>query len=602
MSNLDLYDWSTFTAGENAMDLLGKTIRKSLTSDFFNGKTRFRARALDDQMTLSALQSRGINASNTGGGHGESHAFRARIIDENSPHAFLPDPCDPAWSGTKQFTQRVIAMHTLFITSDQAESPRITRGDIVYVELEKSDNSYNLDKGTFLRLLSSEAPETSGQCFALKLSQLSLETAIPMSLVPKTDPICTRRDGKCADVPEEQKPSSPDTYALITESQAANWDFYKRKAELNKIRHENEALERELQALSKENNRLLETSLDAIGIVLDVIGLLGLCGVGEVVATPATVISLCLNLYRGDIFNALVDLIALIPVYGKAAKAGSLGLKGARAASAISRAIKASRSAGKMINYYEGVEGAYTAYKGTKALFGIIPPRWVAKLFMMPSGPPGSGCMYRRSAGQAGCDPPKYYEKLTSKDSILFRILDIAHLLGIGGWGYTGIGKMDQAVSDLLWFAEWVHNLDEIQNARSIGDPCDKESNPDYPEKCFIPPVGWEDPDEGWGADGGGGTIEDWLEEIGHTKEEYKTWVIRESVMAADLEEARTAKAAKDSDFGAPLIAGADGNVHFARTRAIVVIEDDRSYAFWRPGDPIPDWVFSSGPPLVLDE
>jgi hypothetical protein len=527
MSNLDLYDWSTFTANENAIDLLGRTIRKSLTSDFFNGKTRFRARALDDQMTLSALQSRGINASNTGLATGESHAFRARIIDENSPHAFLPDPCDPAWSGTKEFTQRVIAMHTLFITSDQAEYPRVTRGDIVYVELEKSNNSYNLDKGTFLRLLSTEAPDTSGQCFALKLSQLPLEAAIPMAYVPKTDPICTRRDGKCADIPEEQKPGSPDADALLlTESQAADWDLHKRRAEYLKIMAANEKLSNDLKQMSKENI-LLSTGLDGLGIILDLLGLLGLCGVGEVIATPATLISLCLNLYRNDIFNAMIDLIALIPVAGKLAKAGKLGAAGARWTTGVGKSISISRKAGKIINYFELAEGVYTGHKGSNALFGIIPPKYVAEAFKVPdaSGVP-------------------YYKKFICDDvdcsgDWLSDILHVCHVLGIS--------RLDEPVFNLRWFAKWVRDVEELKNNRWTGDPCDEESNPNYPEKCFIPPAGWEE----------ASTIEDWLEEIDATKEEYKAWMHRETLNYVEP----WARGPDTGDYGAPLIASSDGNV-----------------------------------------
>jgi hypothetical protein len=168
----DLYDPSIFTAGDAALDLLGNAIRKAMATNIFGGKTKFVARALEDEYTLNALEARGVANSSTEGGRGESVAFRARIIGEHSPHDFIPDPCDPAIAVDKQHVSQLISMHTLFVDSDQTERDPVTRGDIVYVELDPAyfGFSYNLEYGKFLKVVSVETPPsaTGQECSSLK--------------------------------------------------------------------------------------------------------------------------------------------------------------------------------------------------------------------------------------------------------------------------------------------------------------------------------------------------------------------------------------------------------------------------------------------------
>ena len=67
------------------------------------------------------------------------YGYRVRIIDDYSPHAFLPDPCNPQVSGSANALLE--DMHTL------AYSKRgdLKWGDQVVIQLEQSDFSYNLD-------------------------------------------------------------------------------------------------------------------------------------------------------------------------------------------------------------------------------------------------------------------------------------------------------------------------------------------------------------------------------------------------------------------------------------------------------------------------
>lgn len=192
----DLYGWDAFTAGESALDLLGNAIRAALSGDVFEGKTRFMARALEDAYVLTATQARGINNSSTTGGTGESYAFRARIIGENSPHEFIPDPCDPAYATDKQYVNQLISMHTLFINSNQVSSQDVTRGDMVAVELEMGWFSYELEYGTFVDLVSVEEPPSTAGAHCASLANLHWQGGETVARATSgEDPTLTRSTG-----------------------------------------------------------------------------------------------------------------------------------------------------------------------------------------------------------------------------------------------------------------------------------------------------------------------------------------------------------------------------------------------------------------------
>jgi len=155
------YDWSTFTDGAGAMDIYGNTVRKSLIGDSYNATTQFKAVALTDMFPLNSNQAMALDGGSTGGGDNanQRYAYKGRIIGENSPHSFLPNPCDPADSLVNdEAVYRVIAMHTTFIATVANGGDSVTRGDIIYVELDKSDYSYNLEYGRHVSLSSVENP------------------------------------------------------------------------------------------------------------------------------------------------------------------------------------------------------------------------------------------------------------------------------------------------------------------------------------------------------------------------------------------------------------------------------------------------------------
>lgn len=80
--------------------------------------------------------------------------------------------------------------------------------------------------------------------------------------------------------------------------------------------------------------------VEQVKFALDAISVAGVTGAGEIVATPATIASLALNIATKDWDDALIDVISLLPVAGKAFKLSAKGAKAAKAVKTIDRAAK----------------------------------------------------------------------------------------------------------------------------------------------------------------------------------------------------------------------------------------------------------------------
>lgn len=161
-------DWSMFSDLHSAMDIYGSTLRHSISSDSYNAVVRFKAVALTDMFPLSANQAMAIDGGATGGdaNANQRYAFKGRIIGPRSPHSFLPDPCDPAFSPDDDAAYKVISMHTTFISSTANMGDTVTRGDVVVVELTPTETSFDLQYGKFVSLSSRENPTATegSQC------------------------------------------------------------------------------------------------------------------------------------------------------------------------------------------------------------------------------------------------------------------------------------------------------------------------------------------------------------------------------------------------------------------------------------------------------
>tara|TARA_R110000824_G_scaffold400651_1_gene608677 strand:- start:33131 stop:34318 length:1188 start_codon:yes stop_codon:yes gene_type:complete len=154
----DFLDIATFTDKQSRMDLFGNSIRSGLIFDVFRGKTVFDAQVLTAPIFLADAHLSG--EKDTGMPVPDQpkitkFAFKGRIIDNPSPHDYLPDPCDATVAENLVVATRVINMHTTFISSDdytKTDNSTPNVGDHVRVELKRNVFSYNVQFGTFLSI------------------------------------------------------------------------------------------------------------------------------------------------------------------------------------------------------------------------------------------------------------------------------------------------------------------------------------------------------------------------------------------------------------------------------------------------------------------
>ena len=148
-------DPSTFSDPLDALALYPNKVRQSFSYDAFGGKTTFRARVLsrpvpmtaDDLATYRQASPERLGTPNAAEKRG--YLFQARIIDDPSPHSYIPNPCDETLATNEIYS--LIAMHTKFVMMipDMGDIPFV--GDTVMVKLQKNVFSYNLQIGEALR-------------------------------------------------------------------------------------------------------------------------------------------------------------------------------------------------------------------------------------------------------------------------------------------------------------------------------------------------------------------------------------------------------------------------------------------------------------------
>ena len=174
MAIKDNIDFSTFSDPSTASDLYSNSIRRAFSYDSFGDKRRFQAIVLTNPIPVSPDDLKFFNGTSKKiSSKISKYVYRARIIGDNSPHSFLPDPCNTTFAVDQNQALKIIEMHTLFISNIEfgsAESlPKINT--IVEVELEKNTFGYNLQIGKHVKV-SSQPQEsntkTSVDCDSLK--------------------------------------------------------------------------------------------------------------------------------------------------------------------------------------------------------------------------------------------------------------------------------------------------------------------------------------------------------------------------------------------------------------------------------------------------
>lgn len=144
-----MLDWTDFSDPLSGFDLFTNTISQLTQTDVYLEREQFIAVALTTGSPMGS--GAGIEGA-------AKYIFKARIISDNSPHLFLPDPCLLSEAGDQAAAINAIHQHTTFFGTINltGETPYIINaGDIVSVELERGLFSYNLERGIFLELVRS---------------------------------------------------------------------------------------------------------------------------------------------------------------------------------------------------------------------------------------------------------------------------------------------------------------------------------------------------------------------------------------------------------------------------------------------------------------
>jgi hypothetical protein len=148
------------TGDGSGIELLANAIRQNSSGeDAYRSKTTFKAVVLKPiggaAMSPKDKAAREgspepVSKQNSRGGF---FAYRVRIIDENSPHLFLPDPCNPQVAKKNSAASNVIKdMHTLAFSREQ-----LNYGDEVVITLTPGNFSYNIEQAYITEILQNNA-------------------------------------------------------------------------------------------------------------------------------------------------------------------------------------------------------------------------------------------------------------------------------------------------------------------------------------------------------------------------------------------------------------------------------------------------------------
>ena len=169
----EIIDYSTFTDPKTSHDLYSNSIRRGFEFDAYGDRDTFQAVVLTNPIPTDPKQINLFTGGETDGSEKISQfTYRARIIGVNSPHDFLPDPCDSTYTDDPVQAEKLIAMHTLFVSKEEdgvgSSLPR--KGSTVEVKLTKNVFSYNLQIGEHLKVVSNpqQSSANNAECTSLQ--------------------------------------------------------------------------------------------------------------------------------------------------------------------------------------------------------------------------------------------------------------------------------------------------------------------------------------------------------------------------------------------------------------------------------------------------
>tara|TARA_R110000824_G_scaffold99248_3_gene236456 strand:- start:1 stop:1209 length:1209 start_codon:yes stop_codon:yes gene_type:complete len=164
----DLISFADLMSGTGGIDALGSAIRKAAApSDKFVGKNTFKARILrrlgsGQEMDPQVMQNmQGLPAGEQSRLRGKGYQGYYIQILEDSPHAFLPDPCPQGEAGTANVAhnQLLQSMYTTALYSGEV----LHGGCEVLVRMEKKGFSYDTDIAYIVDVIGSNAARNRRQ-------------------------------------------------------------------------------------------------------------------------------------------------------------------------------------------------------------------------------------------------------------------------------------------------------------------------------------------------------------------------------------------------------------------------------------------------------
>ena len=162
MAIKDNVDFSLFT-NDFSFDLFSNSIRRSFSYDSYGDKKIFQAVVISQPMPLDpSEQVFFLDPKKERTAEVSKFSYRARILGADSPHKFLPNPCDPTYTADTASTNEIIALHTTFYSSGEVGVDELLPiiGSTVEVRLEKNAFSYDLTRGYHVKVV--ENPPVSG--------------------------------------------------------------------------------------------------------------------------------------------------------------------------------------------------------------------------------------------------------------------------------------------------------------------------------------------------------------------------------------------------------------------------------------------------------
>ena len=172
----DFLDRSDYVSADGSLDLLRKAIKDSISFDAYGDRSVFPAIVLvpPKALTITEAAAQGAPTKFAVGqqARGTNYIFKVRILGNNSPHQYLPDPMDPSFKlapasekedddGTCS-PMTIVSLHTTAVMIAQGSfastaSPPAA-GDIVEIRLRRNgaEGALNMQVGEYVKLVAGQ--------------------------------------------------------------------------------------------------------------------------------------------------------------------------------------------------------------------------------------------------------------------------------------------------------------------------------------------------------------------------------------------------------------------------------------------------------------